>query len=243
MTRGLRLRSPDLRAQRLPEVSGELIERIEQVATQLFIRHGYRGVSYLSIAKELGIAHSSVHYYYRNKSALAEAVLRRVAAQTLATTSRIWRDPDNTLLQKFVHMRDWVYDSYLQYNPDGKSGRPWGLLSRFSMDADALTSEMRQVIRETLRKQESDILHAVHQARNKGEFRQDAPVEGIGLQILSVIHMTGQLTRYSAGFMRLDELMRRTIETLYRAYGQVDGSLEWPRTGGHRTVSTPRRVQ
>lgn len=38
-------------------------EQIEAVATELFIRDGYRGVSYLGIGKELGITHSNVHYY------------------------------------------------------------------------------------------------------------------------------------------------------------------------------------
>ncbi len=213
------------------EVSVDLIERIERVATRLFIRDGYHGVSYLGIAKELGISHSNVHYYYRNKSALAEAVLRRVAADTLAATSGIWRDPQVTLLDKFVRMRDWIHGSYLQFNPDGKGGRPWGLLSRFSMDADALSSEMKQVIRTTLKKQEADIRFAVDLAIQREEFGRDAPADGIALQILSVIHLTGQLTRYTSGFERLDELLKWTITTLYRAYGGAAPRVDWPAPG------------
>lgn len=212
-------------------VPAELTDRIERVATELFIRNGYHGVSYLGIAKELGITHSNVHYYYRNKSALAEAVLRRVAAETLASTSGIWRDVDATLAEKFVEMRDWIFASYLRFNPDGKGGRPWGLLSRFSMEADALSTEMKQLIRSTLKKQEADVRHAVEAAIEARELRPDSPVDGITLQILSVMHLTGQLTRSSSGFSRLDELLMWTINTLYRAYGTGSRQIEWPAPG------------
>jgi AcrR family transcriptional regulator len=214
-----------------PDAVEELTERIERVATRLFIRNGYHGVSYLGIAKELGITHSNVHYYYRTKPALAEAVLKRVAANTLAVTSRIWREPGVTLAQKFARMRDWIHQSYLEFNPDGKGGRPWGLLSRFSMESDALNPEMRQVIRATLKKQEADIRLAVDLAVQRGEFRKDAPADGIALQVLSVIHLTGQITRYSSGFARLDELLMWTITTLTAAYGTADQKIDWPAPG------------
>lgn len=205
----------------------DLTLRIERVATELFIRNGYHGVSYLGIAKELGITHSNVHYYYRNKSALAEAVLRRVAGDTVAATSAIWRG-EGTLAQKFVRMRDWIHASYLRFNPEGKGGRPWGLLSRFSMEADALTPEMRQTIRATLKKLEADVRFAAEAAIASGELVADAPVEGISLQILSVMHLTGQLTRYASGFARLDELLMWTVTIIYRAYGSGAQDVHWP---------------
>lgn len=212
------------------EPSGELAERIERVATELFIRNGYHGVSYLGIARELGITHSNVHYYYRNKSALAEAVLERVARETLAATSAIWR-ADATLADKFVAMRNWIHACYLCFNPDGKGGRPWGLLSRFSMEADALTPQMKQIIRSTLKTLEADVRYAVECAVKRKELAVASPVDGIALQILSVMHLTGQLTRYASGFARLDELLMWTITTLYRAYGVGRREVAWPAPG------------
>lgn len=209
------------------EAPEELTERIERVATELFIRNGYHGVSYLGIAKELGITHSNVHYYYRTKSALADAVLKRVAGDTVAATSAIWRG-DGTLAEKFVGMRDWIYASYRHFNPDGKGGRPWGLLSRFSMEADALTPEMRQTIRATLKKLEADVRYAVEAAVKSGELVSAAPADGISLQILSVMHLTGQLTRYASGFVRLDELLMWTVTIIYRAYGRGNPEVRWP---------------
>ena len=204
-------------------------EQIEAVATELFIRNGYHGVSYLGIGKELGITHSNVHYYYRTKAALAEAVLRRVAKETLQATDAIWTNDKTSLVEKFIRMRDWTFQSYLRFNPAGKGGRPWGLLSRFSMEADALTTDMRQTIRSTLRKLEDEIRAAVEMAVAQGELVRNAPVEGVTLQISSVMYLTGQLTRHASGFSRLDQLLMWTIAGLLKAYGARRGAgLQWP---------------
>lgn len=219
-----------IRAATAAAVDGDdVMEQIEKVATDLFIRNGYHGVSYLAIAKELGITHSNVHYYYRTKPSLAQAVLKRAASETLAATQAIWSGEGLTLLDKFVHMRDWIYRAYLRYNPDGKGGRPWGLLSRFSMDADALGSDMRQMIRATLKQLEDDVRAAVETAIAHAELQPDAPLEGITLQIISVMYQTGQLTRHAAGFSRLDALLMWTATGIFKAYGSKPGRpLAWP---------------
>ncbi len=207
----------------------DLTVQIEAVATELFIRNGYNGVSYLGIGRELGITHSNVHYYYRTKAALATAVLKRVAKETLRETEGIWTARATTLVEKFVRMRDWTFESYLRFNPEGKGGLPWGLLSRFSMEADALTPEMRQNIRATLRRLEDSIRIAVETSIANRELVRDAPVDGITLQISSVMYQTGQLTRHASGFSRLDALLMWTIAALLKAYGS-DGraAVPWP---------------
>lgn len=207
-------------------------EKIEAVATDLFIRNGYHGVSYLGIGKELGMTHSNVHYYYRTKAALAEAVLRRVSKATLKSTEAIWADKSSSLIEKFIRMRDWTFQSYLSFNPGGKGGRPWGLLSRFSMEADALTPDMRQTIRSTLRKLEDEICAAVEMAISSGELSKKTPVDGVTLQISSVMYQTGQLTRHASGFTRLDELFKWTIIGLLKAYGDPSAKLHWPAIPG-----------
>ena len=56
-----------------------------------------------------------------------------------------------------------------------------------------------------------------------------APVEGITLQISSIMYLTGQLTRHPAGFARLDELLMWTIAGLLKAYGgAVRSAVVWP---------------
>jgi AcrR family transcriptional regulator len=201
--------------------SSDLATRIEEVATRLFIQHGYNGVSYLDIARELGTTHSNVHYYFRTKAKLAEAVLRAVSQSTTKITSGIWADPDTSMFEKFVRTRDWIYSRYLMFNPGGRGSHPWGLLSRFSMEADSLTSEMRALIRATLAQFEESIASGVRISVEKGELRADAPQAGITLQIISVMSLTGLITRHASGLDRLDELMRWTYLGIARAYGAI----------------------
>ena len=207
--------------------TSDLATRIEDVATRLFIQHGYNGVSYLDIARELGTTHSNVHYYYRTKAKLAEVVLRSVSETTNKVTTEVWTDEQTDLLAKFIKMRDWIYSLYLMFNPAGRGSHPWGLLSRFSMEADALTSDMRATIRATLEQFEASIATGVRIAVEHGELRPDAPQAGITLQIISVMSLTGLITRHASGLDRLDELMRWTYLGTMRAYGASPMEKAW----------------
>jgi AcrR family transcriptional regulator len=208
------------RIRKTPAASApDVTARIEQAARRRFILHGYNGVSYLDIAADLGITHSSIHYYYRTKAQLAEAVLRSVAESTVDAMKGIWAVPTTTLFEKFVATRDWVYGQYLEFNPGGKGGRPWGLLARFSLDADDLSATMKRIIRTSLGKMEEHIATGVARAMESGELVPDVPQAGVTLQITSLMSITGQITRHSSGFDRLDDLLRWTYAALARAYG------------------------
>lgn len=238
----IRAAQPRLRAAAAESERSSLADQIEQLATELFIRHGYNGVSYLDISKALGITHSNVHYYFRTKDQLAHAVLKRVAGETLTATGAIWSKPDTSLLQKIAAMRDWTYGWYLRFNPKGASGRPWGLLTRFSMEADVLTSEMRQTMRATLQELEDQIRRAVAGAVASGEFSPDTPVDGVTLQLSSVLFLTGALTRHAAGFSKLDQLFMWTVIALFKAYGgPAHSKVRWVAFDGSAPIAAARK--
>jgi TetR/AcrR family transcriptional regulator, transcriptional repressor for nem operon len=202
--------------------------RIVEVATRLFIAHGYHGVSYLHIARELGINHSNVHYYFRVKAMLAEAVLRQVADATLDSMRMIWVDPKTTLLDKMLSTRDWMLEHYLQFNPDGKGGHSWGLLARFTMDSQALSLPMKTLMRGTLQQIEDYIAQGVGLAVQSGELVDDVPQASITLQINSVVLVSGLTTRSGRGFGRLEDLMKGTYFSIARAYGRRGSrSVRW----------------
>ena len=116
--------------------TGDLATRIEEVATRLFLRHGYNGVSYLDIARELGTTHSNVHYYFRTKAKLAETVLRAVSTSTIKATSGIWTDPATSLREKFIRTRDWIYSRYLMFTTNRVGCHKvnlWTIKSRFAL--------------------------------------------------------------------------------------------------------------
>jgi TetR/AcrR family transcriptional repressor of nem operon len=56
-------------------------DRILDVAEALVQRRGFNGFSYAHIAAELGITKASLHYHFRGKSELGEALVARYAAR------------------------------------------------------------------------------------------------------------------------------------------------------------------
>ena len=55
--------------------------RILDAARAVFIRHGTAGARMQDIAREAGVNQALLHYYFRSKDRLAEAVFRRTAVQ------------------------------------------------------------------------------------------------------------------------------------------------------------------
>ena len=54
-------------------------QRILDAADAVFVRRGTDGARMQEIAAEAGVNKALLHYYYRTKDGLAEAVFRRVA--------------------------------------------------------------------------------------------------------------------------------------------------------------------
>ena len=64
-------------------------QRILDAAHAVFVRAGTAGARTLEIAKEAGVNPALLHYYFRTKERLAEAVFRRAAGQLLPAVIRI----------------------------------------------------------------------------------------------------------------------------------------------------------
>jgi AcrR family transcriptional regulator len=221
---------------------GALEARILAVATDLFIRHGYKGVSYLSIAKELGIGHSLVHYYFRTKSLLAATALDAYVARTKSDFRGIWTDPHSSLLTRFVRSRDWIWRQYVLFNPDGVGTQTWGLLSVFAGESDALTPAMRKTIRLSLEEMDSFIGTGIMLAIRQGALSAETPVHELVLQISSLLHTSRQIIRFEGTFQRLDDLLRWTLEVIVRAYGAPGAYERWPAVQADSPDRTAKRL-
>ena len=71
--------SPDQIAQ-VP-LDADTESRILDAAHTVFLRRGTAGARMTEIAREAGVNHALLHYYFRNKQRLAEAVFRRAIGQ------------------------------------------------------------------------------------------------------------------------------------------------------------------
>ena len=66
-----------------PERDGNTEQQILDGAHTVFLRHGTSGARMQDIAAEAGVNQALLHYYFRSKERLSEAVFRRAAAQLL----------------------------------------------------------------------------------------------------------------------------------------------------------------
>lgn len=226
-------------AKTIPNTREQLSDRIKRVATKQFILYGYRGVSFLDLAKQLKITHSNIHYYFNTKADLAAAVLEEFTTETLDDNRAIWTDPETTLRAKFVRARDRYYRMYLRFNPKGEGYAPWALLSRFSADSELLTSEMKWRIKATLQELDAQILEGLRLAVENGELAEETPLDGLTVQIASVFYLASQTTKYDNGFRRFDALLKTTSDCIAAAYGTAGKPSPWPRPKKPR--GKPRR--
>src|SRR5688572_12985577 len=68
---------------------GETERRILDAAHSVFLRRGTAGARMQEIAREAGVNSALLHYYFRTKERLGEAVFQRAAAQLMPNVIRI----------------------------------------------------------------------------------------------------------------------------------------------------------
>src|SRR5215471_11055915 len=82
---------------------GDTETRILDAAHRVFVRSGTAGARTQEIAKEAGVNSALLHYYFRTKERLAEAVFRRAAGQLMPAVIRILAS-DIPLDEKVAHV-------------------------------------------------------------------------------------------------------------------------------------------
>jgi TetR/AcrR family transcriptional regulator len=68
---------------------GDTGQRILDAAHAVFVRRGTAGARTQEIAKEAGVNSALLHYYFRTKERLAEAVFQRAAAELMPAVIRV----------------------------------------------------------------------------------------------------------------------------------------------------------
>jgi TetR/AcrR family transcriptional regulator, transcriptional repressor for nem operon len=80
-----------------PKAENRTADRILDVAERLVQTRGFNSVSYADIAKELGITTASLHYHFRGKAELGQALVDRYAERFTEDLQQIDRDTPNAL--------------------------------------------------------------------------------------------------------------------------------------------------
>lgn len=87
---------------------GETEKRILNAAKAVFIRHGTSGARMQDIAEEAGVNQALLHYYFRSKERLSQAVFRDAAGRMFPAILQIVGG-DQSIPEKI----DFIVDTYL----------------------------------------------------------------------------------------------------------------------------------
>lgn len=85
---------------------GDTEQRILHAARSVFVRRGTSGARMQEIAEEAGVNQALLHYYFRSKEGLAEAVFRETAGRLLPSIVQLFASDASIeeKVERFVHL-------------------------------------------------------------------------------------------------------------------------------------------
>ena len=89
--------------------------RIIEAAKEVFVQKGYESATMSDVAKCAGIGRTALHYYYRTKDILFDAVFRQLMASFLPNIDQVLNE-NTTMLQKLPVIIDF-YIRVIRANP------------------------------------------------------------------------------------------------------------------------------
>ncbi len=171
-------------------------QRIYAAAEREFMTKGYDGAKMMSIARQAGVSHSMLHYYYRDKESLFLMVLEEKVKTILPIRQRLL-DQNLKGVELLRGLVEITFD-FMEANPDFLA------FVIKCLDTDIVS---RRLIEERFRQMhETDCaLHgSLREAMARGEIREVDP-EDVLLNISGLCHSTMMQAR----FFRLEDEERR----------------------------------
>ena len=100
----------------IPNHNGNLEERIIEVARQLFIENGFEETSMSDIAIRVGIKRPVLHYYFRTKNKIFQAVLGQIIQPLIPKVHDVLADSGRPLEERVSGLVDAYYQLFSE-NP------------------------------------------------------------------------------------------------------------------------------
>lgn len=158
--------------------ANDMETRIIEAAKQVFVRKGYEAATMSDVAAEAGIGRTALHYYYRTKEILFDAIFGQLLASLLPNISRIL-DEESTMLEKLPLIID-QYMEIIRRNPLF----PVFVINELNRDPEHL---LRTVMKEPERIQPILRLRAqMEREMERGMIRR-MPLEDLATTIVSLV--------------------------------------------------------
>lgn len=179
---------------------------IAKVATELFIRHGFKGTSYDMIAKKVGVTTTNIHYHFGSKGALITEVLDSYVKSTIDTHSSIWSAENAKLIDKIEAVREFNRLRFRAFNKGKTGGRPWSLIGRMRLEAEALPDEANKSLVHFATELSAMVARAVAIAVQNGELISSAPQQEISQLLIGIVYGSALFTQMTGDFDGLENM-------------------------------------
>lgn len=216
-------------------------DKIKSAAVDLITRRGYHAVTFREIAQTVKTTRANLHYHFGSKDKLIEEVLADYAAGTVEFYRTTFTTPQISLREKMQRIRDFLKGRYSHFNPDGSTSNQWSLAARLRSDWEALSPEMKTLMRNFTAENEISVRIGVALAVSSGELREGTPQEDVSLMLVNNILYAANLTRDMQSFDRLTELWDATLDAIEGAYGAGVGGNSGPVESSTQPAKTKSR--
>jgi TetR/AcrR family transcriptional regulator, transcriptional repressor for nem operon len=196
-------------------------DSIKGVATELLIKHGYRGLRFGDIAARLGTTRANIHYHFGTKQRLVEEVVDDYLRETLARFRAIWTAEGDSFDDKIRATMAFNRERYRKFNRRAdRGGKPWSLIARMRLERDLLSERTNAGLSNFGAELDSMITGAVELAKERGELAPEAPARDIALQVVAIANSAGSITQDVGGFEALEQLYLGFARIVAHAYGR-----------------------
>ena len=159
----------------------EARQRIVEAAHNLFLQHGYHGVSVDDVAKTIGMKKANVFHYYPTKEDLAYAVICHAAeeSKTKFFAECIGKKDPKRIVRALFDTR-----IRLMQSEDGASG---SLIANFAQEVSGFNEKLREKIAASMQSWIDEISGVFAEAKAAGKFRRDFQPERTARAVLSML--------------------------------------------------------
>jgi TetR/AcrR family transcriptional regulator, transcriptional repressor for nem operon len=183
-------------------------ERILDVAEALVQTRGFNGFSYADVAAELSVTNASLHYHYRGKAELGEALITRYTSRFSEALDAIDRERDSAPAKLEAYSR--IYADVL------RRGRMC-LCGMLAADYDTLPGAMRNAVVLFFDSSERWLARVLEQGREDGTLDFTGSTMEVAQSIVSGLEGALLIARPYGDVSRFESAADRLLAGLTRA--------------------------
>jgi TetR/AcrR family transcriptional repressor of nem operon len=182
--------------------------RILDIAESLVQTRGFSGFSYADVAAELGVTPASLHYHFRGKAELGEALVRRYRSRFLAAQEASDESSLNAPAKLEAYAR--IYSDVLRL------GRMC-LCGMLAAGYDTLPEAMRDEVVRFFDENEGWLVRVLAQGTSEGTLAYTDPPEVVAQSIISGLEGALLIARPYGDVRRFESAATRLMASLLDA--------------------------